>query len=167
MKAFLVAVSSLCLCGILLCFLAYATGNFPFVPTVYDIKKPTQAQKVVMETSSAQCTPCVEKMAWLLEITETEWEADMTAFLEQSVKPVEQEAHGWIWLPKEQHEQAQQSIDQYGTEEGLRRLREMDPDAARRFESDKSRPPFREQAGQKHLPPPTREIPDEAESPTQ
>ena len=58
-------------------------------------------------------------------------------------------------------DKAQQLIDQYGTEEGLRRLREMDPDAARRFESGKSRP------GQERRPPPARETPDEAESPTQ
>ena len=145
MKAFLVTVSSLCLCGILLCFLAYVTGNFPFVPRTYDMPKPTQAQKGIMQTPSVVvetdplCSPCVEKMAKILDIMSTEWEADMTAFLEQSVKPVEQEAHGWIWLSKEQRERAQQLFDQYGTEEGLRRLREMDPDAARHFESDKSR----------------------------
>ena len=34
---------------------------------------------------------------------------------------------------------AQQLIDRYGTEEGLRRLRESDPDAAERFDSDTSR----------------------------
>lgn len=165
MKAFLVTVSTLCVSGILLCFLAYATGNFPFVPTVYDIKKPTQAQKVVMETSSvetdAQCTPCVEKMASILEMIETEWEADMTALFEQSVKTVETDAHRWVWLSSEQREQAQQLFDQYGTEEGLRRLREMDPDAARRFESDKSRP------GQERRPLPAREVPDEDKSSTQ
>lgn len=38
-------------------------------------------------------------------------------------------------------DKARQLIDEYGTEEGLRRLREMDPDLARQFESDKSRPP--------------------------
>ena len=37
-------------------------------------------------------------------------------------------------------DKAQQLIDRYGTEEGLRRLRESDPEAAERFESDKSRP---------------------------
>ena len=58
-------------------------------------------------------------------------------------------------------DKAQQLIDQYGTEEGLRRFKEMDPEAARRFESDKSRP------GQEHRPPPTREVPSEAESSTQ
>ena len=31
-------------------------------------------------------------------------------------------------------DKAKQLIDQYGAEEGLRRFREMDPDAARRFE---------------------------------
>ena len=39
---------------------------------------------------------------------------------------------------------AQQLIDQYGTEEGLRRLREMDPEAARRFELERRNPPARD-----------------------
>ena len=37
-------------------------------------------------------------------------------------------------IPTDPADKAQQLIDQYGTAEGLRRLREMDPDAARRFE---------------------------------
>ena len=160
MKAFLVTVSTLCVCGILLCFWAYATGNFPFVPRVYDIKKLTQAQKVVMETSSvepdAQCTPCVEKMASILEMIETEWEVDMTALFEQSVKTVETDTHGWAELSSEQREQAKRLFDQYGTAEGLRRLREMDPEAARQFESDKSRP------GRERRNPPSRDTSDEA-----
>ncbi len=41
---------------------------------------------------------------------------------------------GWEGLSLEQREQAKQLFDEYGTAEGLRRLREMDPDAARRFE---------------------------------
>lgn len=64
-------------------------------------------------------------------------------------------------LPPERFDKAQQLIDQYGTKEGLRRLREMDPDAARRFESDKSR------LGQERRPPPARETPDEVKSLTQ
>ncbi len=36
-------------------------------------------------------------------------------------------------------DKAQQLIDQYGREEGLRRFREMDPEAARQYESDPSR----------------------------
>ena len=37
-------------------------------------------------------------------------------------------------LSADRFDKAQQLIDQYGTEEGLRRLREMDPEAARQFE---------------------------------
>jgi len=44
------------------------------------------------------------------------------------------EAGGWEGLSSEQRENVKQLFDQYGTEEGLRRFREMDPDAARRFE---------------------------------
>ena len=43
-------------------------------------------------------------------------------------------------LSPERFDKAQQLIEQFGTEEGLRRLRETDPEAARQFESDKSRP---------------------------
>ena len=39
-------------------------------------------------------------------------------------------------LSPERFDKAQQLIDQYGGEEGLRRLREMDPDAARQFERE-------------------------------
>ena len=48
-------------------------------------------------------------------------------------------------------EEAQQLIDQYGTEEGLRRLREMDPEAARQFE-------------QRHRPVPSHDVPDGGQS---
>ena len=49
------------------------------------------------------------------------------AKLEQSVSP-------------DRFDEMQRLIKQYGTEEGLRRLREVAPEAARRSESDKSRP---------------------------
>ena len=55
----------------------------------------------------------------------------------QSPRPTDAksvEADGWEGLLPEQREQAKQLIDQYGSEEGLRRLREMAPEAARRFE---------------------------------
>ncbi len=48
-------------------------------------------------------------------------------------------------------DKAQQLIDQYGTEEGLRRLREMDPEAARRFEQERRLVP-------------SRDVPDEGQS---
>ena len=44
-------------------------------------------------------------------------------------------------LSSDRFDKAQQLIDQYGSEEGLRRLREMDPDAARRFERERGEPP--------------------------
>ena len=57
-------------------------------------------------------------------------------------------------LSTDPFDKAQRLIDQYGTEEGLRRLREMDPEVARRFESDKSRP------GRERRPVPSRDVPD-------
>ena len=81
MKTFLVAVSSFCVCGILLCFLAYATGNFPFVPRIYDMPKPTQSQQVVMQPPSVEidplCSPCVERMGLLMDMVQ-EWETENT-----------------------------------------------------------------------------------------
>ena len=57
-------------------------------------------------------------------------------------------------LSPERFSKAQQLIDEYGTEEGLRRLRESDPEAARRFERERR-------------PPSAREVPSDAESSTQ
>ena len=57
-------------------------------------------------------------------------------------------------LSPERFDKAQRLIDQYGTEEGLRRLRESDPDAARQFE-------------RKRRSPPAHEVPSEAASSTQ
>ena len=51
------------------------------------------------------------------------------------------EANGWEGLSPEQREQAKAFFDQYGTEEGLRRFREMDPEAARQFERERRKPP--------------------------
>ena len=64
------------------------------------------------------------------------------------------EGSGWEELSKEKQEQAKQLFDQYGTEEGLRRFREMDPEAARQFE-------------QERRPTPAREVPSEVEPSTQ
>lgn len=51
------------------------------------------------------------------------------------------EANGWEGLSPEQRDQAKAFLDQYGTEEGLRRFREMDPEAARQFERERRKPP--------------------------
>ena len=51
------------------------------------------------------------------------------------------EADGWEGLSPEQRGQAKQLFDQYGTEEGLRRFRDTDPEAARQFERERRKPP--------------------------
>ena len=51
------------------------------------------------------------------------------------------EARGWEGLSLKQREEAKQFFDQYGTAEGLRRLRETDPDAAAQFEREERKPP--------------------------
>ena len=54
------------------------------------------------------------------------------------------EANGWEGLSSEQRDQAKQLFDQYGTEEGLRRLQESDLEAARRFERERRPVPSRD-----------------------
>ena len=49
-------------------------------------------------------------------------------------------------LSPERFDKARQLIDQYGSEEGLRRLREMDPKAARQFERERKPPPARDES---------------------
>ena len=51
-----------------------------------------------------------------------------------------QETESREQLSPEHFNKAQQLIDQYGREEGLRRLRESDPEAARQFESEQREP---------------------------
>lgn len=50
-------------------------------------------------------------------------------------------------LSEERFSKAQQLIDRYGSEEGLRRFREIDPEAARQFEREGRPPPAREVPG--------------------
>ena len=80
------------------------------------------------------------------------------------------EADGWVGLSSEQRERAKRLFDEYGTTEGLRRLKESDPEAARRFESDpdsiedaenrhKSRS-RRVGTGRERRPVPSRDVPD-------
>ena len=51
------------------------------------------------------------------------------------------EAELSVGLSPERFDKARQLIDEYGTKEGLRRLRESDPDAARQFERERGKPP--------------------------
>lgn len=76
MKAFIVTVSALCLCGLLLCFWAYATGNLPLSNTTPQLPVPVSVQQATMAEEDPLCSPCVEKMASILEMMEKEWEAE-------------------------------------------------------------------------------------------
>ena len=51
-------------------------------------------------------------------------------------------------LSPERFDKVQQLIDQYGSEEGLRRFREMDPEAARRFEREQRKPSVPSESGE-------------------
>ena len=64
---------------------------------------------------------------------------DMADF-EKQLTPEGTEARLKQSVSADRYNEVQRLIKQYGTEEGLRRLRESDPEAARQFESDKSRP---------------------------
>ena len=136
MKVFLTAVSSLCLCAIFLYFLVYATNQLPGIPVVTVPETEVVADPL--------CSPCVEKMASILEIMERESEGNMNLFLNQLAKPSPPVKRVWEGLSSEQREQAQQLIDQYGSEEGLRRFREIDPEAAQQFDRERRPPPARE-----------------------
>ena len=75
MKAFLVTLSSLCFCAILLCFLAYTTDRLPGVPVVTSSQQVEVSQVALnpdevgvpptME-EDLLCSPCVERMAFIL-----------------------------------------------------------------------------------------------------
>ena len=58
------------------------------------------------------------------------------------------EARGWEGLSLKQREEAKQLFNRYGTEEGLRRFREMDPEAARQFEQERRKPPVHSESGE-------------------
>lgn len=65
------------------------------------------------------------------------------ADIEKQLTPEGIEAELSEGLSPERFNNAQQLIDQYGTEEGLRRLRESDPEAARQFERERRPVPSR------------------------
>lgn len=82
MKMFLIVVSVLCVGGILLSFVAFATGRLPGAPA-----PQIEIAGTVVETDPL-CVPCEEKIASIVEILDEQWEADMTAVIEQMVAPI-------------------------------------------------------------------------------
>jgi hypothetical protein len=133
MKAFLVSVAVFCVWGILLSVLAYATGNLP---------TPAHLRPIAQQIDQ-DCSPCAENLAAVLDLVGQDWERDMALFFEQPQKPSKPAAHSWGGLSSAQREEAKQLFDQFGTEEGLRQLRESDPEAARQFEREQRTPPVR------------------------
>lgn len=129
MKAFLMCVAAFCVWGILLSVLAYATGNLP---------TPVHLRAIAQQTLQ-DCSPCAENLAAVLDLVGQDWERDMALFFEQPQKPSKSAAHSWGGLSSAQREKAKQLFDQFGTDEGLRRLRESDSDAARQFERERLR----------------------------
>ena len=160
MKAFLGTLSLLCFCAIVLCFFAYATGRLPTPKTTQHTLVAAIPQQVGTQVRTVEkdllCSPCVERMASILETMKQEWAAPDTergAAHEKTLTPelstpFAPEARGWAGLSLEQGELAKQFFDQYGTEEGLRRLRESDPDAARQFEQKRREPPAPSESGE-------------------
>ena len=87
----------------------------------------------------------------------------------QHVPPESIETPGGERLSPTRRAQAEQFLYRYGTEEGLRRLKEVDPDAARQFERQRGRSPSwkqTEEVDRAHEPP-VRSEPDETASSTQ
>ena len=111
MKTFLVTVSSLCLCGILFCFWAYATGNFPMSKTTPPLPVVASVEPSTTRETDSECSPCAERMAWLLDVMEQEGDWDITTFFEPPDIPSETAAQRWVWLSSEQREHAKQLID--------------------------------------------------------
>ncbi len=70
--------------------------------------------------------------------------APTVADLEKQLTPEGIEAELSEGLSTDRFDKAQDLIDQFGTEEGLRRLRETDPEAARQFERERSPKPPRD-----------------------
>ena len=65
-------------------------------------------------------------------------------WIEKQLTPAEIEAELSQGLPTDPADKAQQLTDQYGREEGLRRLWEMAPETARQFERERRGAPSRE-----------------------
>ena len=67
--------------------------------------------------------------------SDAEIEAELEKLLTpEPTTPFDQETRGWEGLSPERREKAKELFDRYGSEEGLRRLREADPEAAKQFE---------------------------------
>ena len=115
-------------------------------------------ERINQDASSAPVHPDVPRSpSDLSRVVESTPSDPNVANIEKQLTPQGTEAELSEGLSTDSFDKAQRLIDQYGAEEGLRRLREMDPEAARQFESVPR--PGREQRN-----PPARDTSDEAAS---
>ena len=118
---------------------------------------PSSEQPLSTGALSPKDLPLIDT-APVRKVSESESSSWNVPDIEQQLTPEGIESDLTKGLSADRFDKAQQLIDQYGAEEGLRRLREMDPEAARRFESDKSR------LGQDRIGAPSRDVPDGGQS---
>jgi gamma-glutamyl:cysteine ligase YbdK (ATP-grasp superfamily) len=106
---FLYGVAILAVVGILVCFIGYATNTLPM---------HTQKQAPLITTSPTakkkNCACCVEETADI-------------------VKAIRQNREKML-AHQQKYTQATKIITQYGLEEGLRKLKQSDPEIAAQFE---------------------------------
>ena len=101
--------------------------------------------RTARKEAQATAKPVEQTQAEALEST-IQSDVEMAADLEKQFTPElpateSVEAKLSERLSPNRFEKAQQLIDQYGTEEGLRRLREAAPDVAQQFERERRKPP--------------------------
>ena len=165
MKVFLLTWVGFCFLVIVGFFIAYATDRLPYVPFSQQVELEIETEclpceenlkslKKAMETASEEreAAAKAENLAQLKKVLEQlqevrdefyrERNTENRARVEKTLEQLWEAARAYYG--EERFSKTQQLIDQYGTEEGLRRLRESDPDEARRFERERGRRPARD-----------------------
>lgn len=117
-------------------------------PDLYEANSSSNQSHIFSDPESWTIEPG-ETDAWVNEplfepIQKGEGE-NQSPVLSESPTVSNQETNAHEGLSPERFDKAQQFIDQYGPEEGLHRLREMDPEAARQFERERKTPPARDE----------------------
>ena len=116
------------------------SGEGEYQLQISDATAPVSAGKRGGGSARSEASPITDAPASPINATHvhTEGEHTHTPLTTESI-----EAELTEGLSLERFDKAQQLIDQYGSEEGLRRLRESDPEAARQFEREQRTPPVR------------------------
>ena len=124
-------------------------GSIISAPTILQGSIPANARLSDVPSSAPKAVS--PHYAQPADVTELELGQEALAIPpDKSPKQIENEVNAGI--SPDSFDKMQQLIDQYGTEEGLRRLQESDPEAARRFEQVRRGAPSRD-APRGHAPP--------------